>query len=194
MPARPARERILDAAAKRFAADGIAATGIDAIVAEAGVAKMSLYNNFASKAALVEAYIEARHEELLSLYALRVARATGPVDACLAMFDAYLDHADGAPDATFRGCGLFNAAAEFPAGDPARASVRDHKSEIEAMLRAHLAEILDDTRAHEIAEHLTYVLEGAMARAGLDGRTERIANGRRIAAAILDAETAAVAA
>lgn len=194
MPARPARERILAAAAKRFAADGISATGIDAIVAEAGVAKMSLYNNFASKSALIEAYIAARHEELLELYAVRVARATGPVDACLAMFDAYLDHADSAPGSTFRGCGLLNAAAEFPAGDPARAAVRDHKAEIEAMLRAHLAEILGATRAHEIAEHLTYILEGAMARAGLDGRTERIANGRRIAAAILDAETAAVAA
>ena len=50
-----ARRRILDAALKRYYADGIAATGIDTVTAEAGVAKMSLYNNFASKAALVEA-------------------------------------------------------------------------------------------------------------------------------------------
>ncbi|NUS26851.1 MAG: TetR/AcrR family transcriptional regulator, partial [Streptomyces sp.] len=40
-----ARARLLEAAARRFYADGVSATGIDAITAEAGVAKMSLYNN-----------------------------------------------------------------------------------------------------------------------------------------------------
>jgi AcrR family transcriptional regulator len=43
-----ARERLLGAAARLFYANGVAATGIDAIITEAGVAKMSLYNNFAS--------------------------------------------------------------------------------------------------------------------------------------------------
>ncbi|WP_432522735.1 TetR/AcrR family transcriptional regulator, partial [Kineococcus sp. SYSU DK006] len=68
---RPARERLLQAAARRFYADGITATGIDTITAEAGVAKMSLYNNFASKADLVQAYLQARHEEWLRLHASR---------------------------------------------------------------------------------------------------------------------------
>lgn len=45
-----ARQQLLEAAARRFYADGVAATGIDTITAEAGVAKMSLYNNFSSKA------------------------------------------------------------------------------------------------------------------------------------------------
>ena len=45
----PARERLLKAAADLFYRDGVGATGIDAITARAGVAKMSLYNNFASK-------------------------------------------------------------------------------------------------------------------------------------------------
>ena len=51
--------RLLDAAARLFYADGIAATGINAITAEAGVARMSLYNNFASKEELMLAYLEA---------------------------------------------------------------------------------------------------------------------------------------
>lgn len=62
-----ARTRLLDAAARLFYADGIAATGINAIIAAAGVARMSLYNNFTSKDELVLAYIEARHEEWLTL-------------------------------------------------------------------------------------------------------------------------------
>ncbi|MFF1595718.1 TetR/AcrR family transcriptional regulator, partial [Streptomyces sp. NPDC058286] len=75
---RPARERLLEAAARRFYADGVAATGIDTITAEAGVAKMSLYNNFSSKADLVRAYLDARHEEWLGLYRARLLHADGP--------------------------------------------------------------------------------------------------------------------
>ena len=52
----PARERLLRAAAELFYSDGVGATGIDSITARAGVAKMSLYNNFSSKADLVDAY------------------------------------------------------------------------------------------------------------------------------------------
>ena len=58
---RPARERILRAAARRFYQEGVTATGIDTITAEAGVAKMSLYNNFSSKADLVLALALIHH-------------------------------------------------------------------------------------------------------------------------------------
>ncbi|MGO1982594.1 MAG: TetR/AcrR family transcriptional regulator, partial [Brachybacterium alimentarium] len=50
-----AKERLLAAAARLFYADGVHATGIDTITAEAGVARKSLYNNFSSKADLVSA-------------------------------------------------------------------------------------------------------------------------------------------
>lgn len=56
-----ARERLLDAAARRFYEDGVHATGIDTITSEAGVAKKSLYNNFSSKAELVSAYMGLLH-------------------------------------------------------------------------------------------------------------------------------------
>ncbi|MCP2297067.1 transcriptional regulator, TetR family [Nocardia amikacinitolerans] len=124
---RPARQRLLEAAARRFYADGVAATGIDTITADAGVAKMSLYNNFASKAELVRAYLDARHEEWLGLYRARLERAEGPAAGVLAIFDSYADHAALAYEHGFRGCGLLNAAAELPAGDEGRAAVRRHK-------------------------------------------------------------------
>jgi len=122
-----ARQQLLEAAARRFYADGVAATGIDTITAEAGVAKMSLYNNFASKADLVRAYLEARHEEWLGLYRRRLDQADVPREGVLAVCDAYADHAEQAYEHGFRGCGLLNAAAELPAGDPGRAVVRAHK-------------------------------------------------------------------
>ena len=101
-----ARERLLNAAAALFYNDGIAATGIDAITHRAGVAKQSLYNNFASKADLVAAYIDARHQEWLELYAARVEHAADAKQRILAVFDAYADHADMAYERGRRHMGL----------------------------------------------------------------------------------------
>src|SRR3954452_14230049 len=99
-----ARERLLQAAAECFYALGGTATVIDTITAAAGVAKMSLYNNFASKDELVLAYLQARHEEWLTLYRSRLEMGTGPRDGVAAVFDAYIDHAEMAYQHGFRGC------------------------------------------------------------------------------------------
>ncbi|MYU09882.1 TetR family transcriptional regulator [Streptomyces sp. SID8361] len=185
---RPARERLLAAAARRFYADGVTATGIDTITAEAGVAKMSLYNNFSSKADLVMAYLDARHEEWLTLYASRLERAESARDGVLAVFDAYADHAAFAYERGFRGCGLLNAAAELPAGDEGRTVVRRHKEEVERLLAGHLEELLPERPedARTMAEHLSFLLEGAMSRAGLEGDDSRLRHARAMAAALLD--------
>jgi AcrR family transcriptional regulator len=182
------RQQLLEAAARRFYADGLAATGIDTITAEAGVAKMSLYNNFSSKADLVRAYLEARHEEWLALYRRRLERARNPREAVLAVFDAYADHAALAYEHGFRGCGLLNAAAELPAGDPGRAVVRAHKEEVETLLARHLEVLLPGRpgEARVRAEHLAFLLEGAMARAGLEGDAARLRHARQIASGLLD--------
>ncbi|MDO0909959.1 TetR/AcrR family transcriptional regulator [Streptomyces sp. DT2A-34] len=185
---RPARERLLEAAARRFYADGVAATGIDTITAEAGVAKMSLYNNFSSKADLVRAYLDARHQEWLGLYRTRLEQTQGPRDGVLAVFDAYADHAAFAYEHGFRGCGLLNAAAELPAGDEGRAVVRAHKEEVERLIADHLERLLSDRpdEARATAEHLAFLLEGAMARAGLEGDGDRLRRARSLAADLLD--------
>lgn len=183
-----ARQQLLDAAARRFYADGVAATGVDTITAEAGVAKMSLYNNFASKADLVRAYLEARHEEWLGLYRRRLEQAHGPREGVLAVFDAYTDHAEQAYEHGFRGCGLLNAAAELPAGDPGRVVVRAHKEEVEDLLAGHLDGLLPGrpAEARALAEHLSFLLEGAVARAGLEGDSVRLRHARQLASALLD--------
>ncbi|WP_055695584.1 TetR/AcrR family transcriptional regulator [Streptomyces prasinopilosus] len=185
---RPARERLLAAAARRFYGDGVTATGIDTITAEAGVAKMSLYNNFSSKADLVRAYLGARHEEWLARYRSRLERAEGPRDGVLAVFDTYVDSADSVGGNGFRGCGLLNAAAEMPAGDEGRALVRRHKEEVERLMADHLAELLPGRpgAAHATAEHLAFLLEGATARAGLEGDSGRLRRARAMAVDLLD--------
>ncbi|TQO20653.1 TetR family transcriptional regulator [Rhodoglobus vestalii] len=176
-----ARERLLDAAARRFYAGGIAATGIDTLTADAGVAKMSLYNNFDSKAELVEAYLQARHEEWLELYADRAKSATDSKGLIGAVFEAYLGHAELAYENGFRGCGLLNAAAELPAGHAGRALVRRHKDEVEVILRSHVSELVDSDRVDALTSHLSFLLEGSMALAGLAGDGRKLAHAKRLA-------------
>ena len=182
-----ARERLLKAASELFYNEGIVATGIDAITARAGVAKMSLYNNFSSKADLVQAYVESRHEEWRQILQARLRTAVTPRDRILAVFDSYLDHAAFDYQKGFRGCGLYNAAAELPMGDPGRAAVATQKEEAERFIRDALHELLprDPTRAAELAEHLSFLLEGAMTRAGLEGHDARLRSARRMAESLL---------
>ena len=54
----PIRERILETATRLFFQHGIQAVGVDRIVAEARIAKMTLYNYFASKDDLIIEYLE----------------------------------------------------------------------------------------------------------------------------------------
>lgn len=184
-----AYDKLLNAARILFYNHGIAGTGIDAIVKRAGVAKKSLYNNFASKDELVAAYLRVRHEEWLALYEKRRQFATTPRERVLAVFKAYEDHAEYAYEHGFRGCGLLNAAAELPAGAPRRQAVREHKEEVEAILTSHLAELMNGeaNNAGSVAKHFAFLLEGSISRAGLEGSSHCVAQARVIAEQMMEA-------
>ncbi len=183
-----ARERLLEAARVLFYDQGIAATGIDAIIERAGVARKSLYNNFGSKAELIACYIELRHEEWLGLYRQREAQAKSPVGRILAVFRAYLDHAGIVYEHGFRGCGLLNAAAEFPVGSPARDSIRRHKEEVEGIIFSNLKDISVGGAGNRrlLARHLSFLLEGAVIRGGLEGRKDALVAAEKIARSLLE--------
>ncbi|MGC0055623.1 TetR/AcrR family transcriptional regulator [Brucella pituitosa] len=183
-----ARDKLLKAAAVLFYNNGIGGTGIDAIVEKAGVAKKSLYNNFASKADLVNQYLEARHAEWLELYQMRLQHAPTTKDKVRAVFDAYQDHAEHEYERGFRGCGLLNAAAELSADDIGRQAVKHHKREVEALLAAHLTELLphNPARATALAKHMAFLLEGAMSRAGLEGNSGCVSEARAMASDMLE--------
>src|SRR6478609_6869160 len=63
-----ARQRILETADRLFYQEGVRAVGIDRIIAEAEVAKMSLYNHFPSKDDLILAVLKYREENVLEFF------------------------------------------------------------------------------------------------------------------------------
>ncbi len=87
------RERVLHTAYDLFSRHGIQATGIDRIIAEAGVAKMTLYRTFPSKDDLVLAALERREEVWTWGWLEREVerRAATPSERLLAIFDAFDD-------------------------------------------------------------------------------------------------------
>ena len=129
------RGRVLQAAYDLFCREGINAVGIDRIVAEAGVAKMSLYRHFRSKEELVLAVLDLR-EKLWRVEWLEaeVERRAPPGKArLLAIFDLF--------DEWFRrddyeGCLFINTLLEVHDRDnPIHAAAAEKRARIRAILR-----------------------------------------------------------
>ncbi|WP_368571311.1 TetR/AcrR family transcriptional regulator [Acinetobacter haemolyticus] len=189
MSTKSAKQKILETASVLFYNDGINNTGINSIIENANVAKMSLYNNFKTKSELVTYYIEARHQEWLDLYEKRKATIQSPIEGVLAVFDAYQDHAEFAYENGFRGCGLLNAAAEFPAHSPERLAVKKHKDEVESIVAHHLSQfIADDEKIKQLSLLLSFLLEGSIVLAGLESSSTKVFAARQMAQTLLEQE------
>lgn len=180
---RSARERLLDAAAELFYAHGVTNVGIDAIIERAGVAKMSLYNHFKSKDALIAATLERRDEEWFAWLDAAIARHTPPRGMrTLAFFDA-LGEWFAQPD--FRGCPFINAQTEVAdVRHPAQVPCERHTERMRATLERVARE---DGRAdaEPISRDLLLLVEGAVTLAAATRSVEPAKRAKRIAAAML---------
>jgi AcrR family transcriptional regulator len=85
------RQRILGTAYDLFTRFGFPTVGVDRIVAEAGVAKMTLYRHFRSKDELAVAVLERREELWTKAWLVDGVerRATAPAARLLAIFDVF---------------------------------------------------------------------------------------------------------
>jgi AcrR family transcriptional regulator len=185
----PARERILDTAAALFYRDGYAAVGVDTIIEQAGVAKMTLYRNFASKDELIVAYLERANTRFWGLFDDALAAAPDdPREKLVGLFDAV---AKFAASPACLGCPFQAAAGEFPLpAHPGHRVARDHKNEVIRRLR-QLAADAGARDPERLAQQLMLVMDGAWAAARMFGS----AGGPALAApsaarALLEAELA----
>jgi AcrR family transcriptional regulator len=132
------RDRILAAASQLFPRHGIGATGVDALISSAGVAKATFYRHFPSKDDLIVAWLRDGRSRWLDRVRRRVeAQARSPEEVIPMFFEAVVDWL-GSED--YRGCPYLNSAVELAdANHPAIRVVRDYLSEVEAYLREALA-------------------------------------------------------
>ena len=155
-----ARDRILRAASQLFSRNGIGPTGVDTLIASAGVAKATFYRHFPSKDDLIVAWLQDRRSRWVARVARRAEeRAVSPAEILPAFFDAV---AEWLETEDYRGCPYLNTAVEI--GDethPALDVLRDYLSEVEAYLRSVLA-AMGRNDAAELAPQVHGLLAGAI--------------------------------
>ena len=155
-----ARDRILRAASQLFARKGIGPTGVDTLIASAGVAKATFYRHFPSKDDLIVAWLLDRRSRWVEGVAQRAEQsARSPREVIPAFFDGV---AEWLETEDYRGCPYLNTAIEI--GDsthPALAVVRDYLLDVEGRIRAMLAG-MGCRDAAELAPQVQALLAGSI--------------------------------
>jgi AcrR family transcriptional regulator len=184
-----ARERILDAATRLFREEGIHATSVDRVIAEADVAPMTVYRHFDGKDELVAATLERWSEQWLGWLRSEAARGGDDPRARLeGLWDAL---EKWFADEGFRGSYVDNVASELRAkpGHPAQAPVAAHR----AALRELLQDLVTATGAPlspAAALQLQMLIDGAIAVAVVDRQPGAAASARAMAGGLLAAPPA----
>lgn len=164
------REAVLDTAERLFYKEGFHATGIDRLASEAGVVRMTLYNHFASKDALIEAVLERRDARYMDDMRDAMARC-GQGSAIQALAAR---HCTWLRERSAHGCIVIKAIGEFERHNPAIAALGRR---LKGGLLALIAEAVEhDTGVHDSAmsERILMVFEGANALVPIFGSDRAI--------------------
>lgn len=163
------RKRILETAGRLFQVQGYNATGINQIIAEAGIAKATLYQHFKSKEELCKTYLADRHlywiENLNLFISKRIAGGEKPLEAAF----NYIKHMNRKED--FRGCAFINLASETPSirdHDVLRI-IQDHKHDLKKILTL-LLDGKESSKKEKLGEMIYTLYEGAIVASSLHKR------------------------
>lgn len=156
-----ARQQILDTASQLFFNESFRAVGIDTIVEQSGVAKMTLYRYFPSKDALIVAYLEQTNAKFWNWFEQAIALFEGqPRQQLYALYEAL---AKLATSPICRGCSFQMAASEYPITEQVvHKAALEHKE----MVRQRLQQMAEQARAKNaalLADQLLLLMDGAFA-------------------------------
>lgn len=158
-----ARDKILLKAHDLFYRDGIRATGIDRIIKESGVTKVTFYRHYPSKNELIRAYLEYRHTYWMNWFSEAVDRYkrvdSNPVSVIVKVLWEWFE------SQTFRGCAFINAVAEFDGELPGLVDIiKRHKSEMANVLAVQLL----STQLEGLEMAVAMAIDGAIVRAQIE--------------------------
>ncbi|WP_419903121.1 TetR/AcrR family transcriptional regulator [Kiloniella sp.] len=181
------REQLIETALQLFYRQGFHATGVDQIISDAGVARMTFYKHFPSKEDLIIASLERRDENFCEWIFNYIAQYTNARDQLLGLFDA-LDlwfKGEAFPEQKFSGCMFINAAAEYSGLEQEAHKVASrHK----ISLLAKYSKVVEEAgfkEPEELASQLLLLKEGAIVTAQVSGDLEAAIRAKKIAATLL---------
>ncbi|MBW4226684.1 TetR/AcrR family transcriptional regulator [Enterobacter roggenkampii] len=164
------RDKILLTAHDLFYSTGFRATGVDTLIKEAKVTKVTFYRHFPSKSLLIIAYLHYRHEIWINWFEATLRRhlveGQTPADALSdTLYEWFIS-----PE--FHGCAFINASAEAKSEDiesEIKAICRDHKIETKKII-ASLTKIADERVVNEIM----LLIDGAIIHAQMGMETDEV--------------------
>src|SRR5476651_2261936 len=162
-----ARGRLLSAATHLFCKNGINATGIDAIIHEAGTAKTTLYKLFGSKNNLVHVVLESEGKQWREWFIAAIEAGGGDPHTKLARIFPALKSWFG--EERFYGCPFINAVAEH---DKDQKAFRNIALRHKKVVLAHIEKLAGEMGAAEpevLAHQLALLIDGAIVAAMVSG-------------------------
>ncbi len=188
------REHLIETAMGLFCREGFHATGINRILAEAGVSRATLYKYFKSKKDLSLAVLRRRDEEFRVCFQNAVnSRVRKPQDQLLVIFDVLDDWFRGKaiPGFRFSGCPLINPCVKFGENtDPAYCIAAKHNK----LMLDYVTGLAEQAWADDpdkLARKLMLLTEGAIVTAYVSGDPDTGRRVKRIAAVLININCAA---
>jgi AcrR family transcriptional regulator len=177
------RQDIVETAYALFKRVGYHATGIDRIIAESNVAKMTMYRNFPSKDGLIVEVLEyraQRFEAQLDHLAETVATPELKIATILNWYERWFQSSD------FHGCLFAHALAEFgDSGHPVFETVAKQKNGFKQRLYHILVETMPSDHAESASAALFMLFEGATLLAQMGQGAEAIRNIRKVVPSLI---------
>jgi AcrR family transcriptional regulator len=181
------RSTILGTAAALFSAYGYHAVGVDKIIADSGVAKMTMYRHFPSKDTLVLEVLQKQMEGVRSA----LEDATFGRKTMVAKLKAIFDwHDEWFNSPSFHGCMFMRAASEYNAHDSEiRQVADDQKRDLIDIIHNIMREGgLRAAKAKRLASALVMILDGAIISAEVSGNRKAAPEAWAIAKTLLEFE------
>lgn len=156
------KDRIVETASDLFYHNGYNQTGINQIIAEAGVAKASMYQHFRSKEDIAVEYLVRRHTMWMGKLNTCVVECKTPEDKITGVFDYLIEWLT---EVDFRGCGWQNIIVDLPEDHN---KIKDqaiyHKNELRKWIHITLEESdnFSESKAEEVGDEVLILIEGAI--------------------------------
>jgi AcrR family transcriptional regulator len=180
----PARERILETAYDLFSRHGVRSVGIDRIIAEAGVARRTLYNQFGSKEGLIRAVMQRESNAWFEWLdsALAPSAMHNPrqrITRFFALLGEWFSRSD------FKGCSFINAVGEHPLDNCVRPIAKAHRQANFEYIRGLLAGS-KISNLDKIADQIAILADGATVTAMVTGNPKMADTAASAALALVD--------
>jgi AcrR family transcriptional regulator len=174
------RDKILDVASRLFFEQGYNLTGINQIIEEAGIARGSLYNHFASKNDLLIAYVDKAQQERFTEMVAFVKPIRDPKKKLLGVFDYRIQRQQ---NIGFKGCQFMKICAEVKREDTEVINmVETHKEQLRNFIgslvrQAGHKQVLSD----ELFTDMVFLLlEGSTTSIGFSRNVRNLKSARKI--------------